>query len=388
MRGQVANMEPTRLNGWQALRSQPWLLALAGWLPPLMTLLFIAVFEMGTPQSLPVGVVDLDHTSESRSLQRYLDASPALDMLNPYPSASEGAEALQRGDVLALLIIPRDFGRDLRLSLSPEVVAFYNSQYLLAGKFISSALTQSGMTFAAEAGVALRLGQGYALPQAVAAAAPVRPQITSLYNSGMSYARFLVTTITPALWQIVIVVATLLTLCWRLEKAPLPATFSARSIALWQLLTPISLLLWLQGVLMLGLYSYFLGWSPEDSLVWLVAGMALMVLAVQSMATLILSAVANKVRALSLCAAYLAPAFAFMGITFPRGDMNMLARVWGNLMPSTHYIELQVAVADHGAPLATLLPPLLILLLFLLPLPLAIHALPRQLNINPAEQVS
>lgn len=53
MRGQVANMEPTRLNGWQALRNQPWLLALAGWLPPLMTLLFIAVFEMGTLNRCP-----------------------------------------------------------------------------------------------------------------------------------------------------------------------------------------------------------------------------------------------------------------------------------------------------------------------------------------------
>ncbi|WP_167470028.1 ABC transporter permease [Vreelandella andesensis] len=381
-------MEPNKLTGCRALRSQPWLFALVGWLPPLMTLLFIAVFELGTPQSLPVGVVDLDHTSESRALQRYLDASPALDMRHPYPSAREGSEAFQRAEVLALLIIPQHFGRDLRMSLSPKAVAFYNSQYLLAGKFISSALTQSSMNFAAEAGVVLRLGQGYALPQAVAAAAPVRPQITSLYNSGMSYARFLVTTITPALWQIVIVVATLLTLCWRLEKAPLPDTFSARSYALWQLLMPISLLLWFQGLLMLGLYSYFLGWSPEDSIVWLAVGMALMVLAVQSMATLILSAVANKIRALSLCAAYLAPAFAFMGITFPRGDMNMLARVWGNLMPSTHYIELQVAVADHGAPLATLLPPLLILLLFLLPFPLAIHALPKQLTINPAEQVS
>ena len=381
-------MQPTRLSGWQALRSQPWLFALVVWLPPLMTLLFIAVFELGTPQSLPVGVVDLDHTPESRALQRHLDASPALDMRHPYPSASEGSEALQQGDILALLIIPRDFGRDLRLSLSPEAVAFYNSQYLLAGKFISSALTQSSMTFAAEAGVALRLGQGYALPEAVAAATPVRPQITSLYNSGMSYARFLVTSITPALWQILIVVATVLTLCWRLEKAPLPDTFSARSRALWQLLSPITLLLWVQGLVTLGMFTYFLGWSPVGSVAWLVIGMALTVVAIQSMAILILSAVANKVRALSLCAAYLAPAFAFMGITFPRGDMNMLARTWGNFMPSTHYIELQVAVADHGAPLATLLPPLLILLLFLLPLPLAIHALPKQLTINPAEQVT
>ena len=381
-------MDTPRITGWQALREQPWLLALVVWLPPLMTLLFIAVFETGSPQAMPVGVVDLDHSNTSRALLRHLDASPALDVQHPFPSALEGADALHRGEVLALLIIPRHYGRDLLRGTSPEVTAFYNSQYLLAGKFISSALTSAGMAYAAQAGVALRLGQGQDLPEAVAAAAPMRPQITSLYNPGMSYARFLVTSIAPALWQILIVVATVLALCWRLEQARLAPTAAPRARALWHLLAPIALVLWLQGVIMLGLFHYALGWSPEGSVIWLLAGMALMVLAVQAMATLILALVADKIRALSLCAAYLAPAFAFMGITFPRGDMNVLAWAWGGLMPSTHYMALQVAVADHGAPLTTLLPSLLALALFLLPLPLAIRALPERLQPASAEQVT
>ncbi|MCH8498178.1 MAG: ABC transporter permease [Marinobacter sp.] len=381
-------MHTPRLTGWQALREQPWLLALVVWLPPLMTLLFVAVFETGAPQAMPVGVVDMDHSHQSRALQRHLGASPALDLMHPFPSALAGAEALHRGEVLALLIIPRDYGRDLLRGTSPQVTAFYNSQYLLAGKFIASAMTSAGMAYAAQVGVTLRLGQGQDLPAAVAAAAPMRPQITSLYNPGMSYARFLVTSIAPALWQILIVVATVLALCWRLEQSTLPRQPAQRCGALWRLLSPIALTLWLQGVLMLAIFHYALGWSPAGHPLWLPAGLALMVLAVQSMATLILALVSDKVRALSLCAAYLAPAFAFMGITFPRGDMNTLAWAWGGLMPSTHYMALQVAVADHGAPAITLLPPLLMLALFLVPVPLAIRALPIKLASNPTEQVS
>ncbi|PKM29192.1 MAG: hypothetical protein CVV07_11795 [Gammaproteobacteria bacterium HGW-Gammaproteobacteria-11] len=381
-------MTASRLSGWHGLRQQPWILALTLWLPPLVTLLFIAVFVTGSPQSLPVGVVDLDHSAEGRALQRELNAHPALDLRYPYPSAHEGSEALKHGEVLALLIIPPDFSRDLLRGTSPEVTAFYNSQYLLAGKFIASALSQTSFNFAAERGVALRLGQGQSLPQALAGAAPLRPQITSLYNPGMSYARFLVTSIAPAAWQILIVVSTVLLLAWRLQQAPLPAGFSQRCRACYQLLAPLFLLLWLQGLVMLALFQFWLGWVPAGNVLWLVCGMALMVLAVQSMATLILALLPNTVRALSVCAAYLAPAFAFMGITFPRGDMNALAWVWGGLMPSTHYMELQVAVADHAAGLAVLLPPLLILLLFLLPLPLAIHSLPTRIIANPAEQVT
>jgi ABC-2 type transport system permease protein len=381
-------MTPSSLSGWHGLRQHPWILALAGWLPPLMTLLFIAVFVTGSPQSLPVGVVDLDHSAQGRALQREMNANPALDLRYPYSSAHEGSEALKRGEILALLIIPADFSRDLLRGTSPEVTAFYNSQYLLAGKFIASALSQTSFNFAAERGVALRLGQGQSLQQAVAGAAPLRPQVTSLYNPGMSYARFLVTSIAPAAWQILIVVSTVLLLGWRLEQAPMPSGFGPRCHACYQLLGPLFLVLWLQGLVMLALFQTWLGWLPEGNVLWLILGMALMVMAVQSMATLIMAVLPNKVRALSICAAYLAPAFAFMGITFPRGDMNALAWAWGGLMPSTHYMELQVAVADHGAGLAILWPPLLVRALFLLPLPLAIHSLPTRISVDPAEQVT
>jgi len=375
-------------SGWQALKDHPWLTALVIFLPPLSALLFIAIFASGTPHKLPVGVVDLDHTSESRLLIRKLDAHPSLDMRHPFTSATEGADALHRGEVYALLIIPSDFGKDLRRSTSPKTSAFYNSQYLLAGKFISSALMQTSMSFSAEIGVALRLGQGYSLPEAISAAAPVQPQITALYNAGMSYALFLVTSITPAVWQILIVASTLLALCWRLERAPLSNNYASRVSEILQLLLPIALILWLQGILFLAFYYLFLGWSPEDNVLWIVLAMALKVLAIQSVGTLILSLVGNKISAFSLSSAYLAPAFAFMGMTFPRGDMNSLAQFWGNLMPSTHFMELQVAVADHGAPLLTFLPSLGWLAVFSLLLPFAIYRLPSQLEVNMKERIS
>lgn len=165
----------------------------------------------------------------------------------------------------------------------------------------------------------------------------------------MSYARFLVTSISPALWQIVIVISTVLTLSWRLEKQTIPAPLIERSKAITAALAPVSLLLWLQGLLMLVLFRLFLGWQPSGNIVWLLLGLALTIFSVQAMAVLIVALVRDRVKAMSVSAAYLAPAFAFMGITFPRGDMNVIAWAWGGLMPSTHYIKLQVDIADHGA---------------------------------------
>lgn len=377
-----------RNSGWSTLRQQPWLLALVLWLPPALFLLLIGIFRIGTPQSLPVGIVNLDHSHESYKVERQLDASPGLSLYRSYPSASAGAVALQQTDILALVIIPENFGRDLRLSISPTVTAFYNNQYLLAGKFINSSLIGASLDLAARTGVGLKISHGQNALEAAASAAPIRPQVTSLYNPNMSYARFLVTSISPALWQIIVVIATVMALSHRLENQRLADTFRERGKAITAALAPVSLLLWLQGALMLWLFYAFLGWQPAGNVIWLLLGLALTVVSVQSMAILIVAIVRDRVKAMSVCAAYLAPAFAFMGITFPRGDMNAIAWAWGGLMPSTHYIKLQVDIADHGASLPIIFSSLGALLLFFLVLPFAIRGLPARLDPKLSEQVT
>lgn len=362
------------MSGWRALREQPWLTALVIWLPPVLTLLFFAIFATGVPRNLPVGVVDLDHSAEARALQRQLAASPALDPAFRYPSLQAGEQQLREGKILALIVIPHNFSADLQHALSPPVQLFYNAQFLLTGKFIVSAVNSAVSDYSARQGVALRLAQGQLLPSAMAAAVPVQPQITALYNPSLSYTRFLVTALAPAMWQLLLVVATVLVLHWRLQ-APLPPETHQRWRALWRTLWPIGLLFWGQGLLMLAMFHWLIDWTVAGNIFILVVALGLMVLAIQSMAMLIIALIPDPVRALSICAAYLAPAFAFMGVSFPRADMSSIANLWSNLMPSTHYIDLQIAIADHGAPWLALWPPLLALLAFLLPLPLALWLL-------------
>ena len=363
--------------GGQALREDPWLRLLSLWLPPLATLLFLAIFAQGVPRDLPLAVVNLDPGSASRELMRALDASPGLAVYREYRSLADARVALRRGEVLATLVIPEDFAAHLRQGRSPRLAAFENTQYLLAGKFIGSALVDAVGDYSARAGAALRLSHGDPAPRVALAVKAVRPQVVSLFNPAMSYARFLVTAIAPAMWQVLLVVATVLAVFWRLRRAPLPAGTGARLKALAATLGPLGLVFWLQGLLTLALFVTFLDWQPAGSWAWLALGLALTVLAVQAMAVMIVALMPEPLHALSACAAYLAPAFAFMGITFPRADMNTLAWWWGALMPSTHYMDLQVAVADHAAPFITLWPALAALLLFLVPLPLSARALPE-----------
>jgi len=56
----------------------------------------------------------------------------------------------------------------------------------------------------------------------------------------------------------------------------------------------------------------------------------------------------DPARAMSFAAAYTAPSFAFMGITFPTTDMGSLAQIWRSILPISHYIDVQVSQVSYG----------------------------------------
>lgn len=367
------------MQAWTVLTHSAWMRALSLWLLPVMLLVFSGIFAEGTPRNMPIAVVDADNSHASRELARYLDASPGLHLAHQFESVHEGSRALQTGAALALVVLPHNFEQSLRLGLSPELVVFYNSQYLLAGKLASSAVREAATMYAAKAGVMLRVVYGQEVLSAVSSAAAVRPQMTPLFNPALNYAHFLGTAIVPALWQLFVVMTTLLALAWRFQQGPLPSNLRARSVEVIRTVAPVTAVMFAQALLMLWLFHAVMGWHSEGYLLWLILGLFLMLLATQIMALFIMAIIKNVVRGLSVSAAYLAPAFAFMGVTFPHADMNIWAQSWGAIMPSTHYINVQIAVADQGAGLSIIWPSLLALLAFWWVLPLALWRYPSVL---------
>lgn len=69
----------------------------------------------------------------------------------------------------------------------------------------------------------------------------------------------------------------------------------------------------------------------------------------------IFMAMRESARSVSFCTALFAPAFAFMGITFPVNDMPLLAQWWRLVMPSSHYIDSHVSVISYGVELPQVL---------------------------------
>ena len=76
--------------------------------PILTTLFFTSMMNKGQPLEMPVGVVDLDNSTTSRSLIRRLDAFQTSKVVSHFPNINEARQAIQRNEIYAFLYIPEN----------------------------------------------------------------------------------------------------------------------------------------------------------------------------------------------------------------------------------------------------------------------------------------
>jgi len=358
----LANALKTEIN---ALRQDRWLFALVVWLPPGLSLFLLLIFSAGQPMDLPVGVVDLDQSSLSRKVVRYLQASPALNVTRHYSSIVEGKADISDAGIYAMVVIPPGLSRDVMRAEAPAITAFYNAQYLLTGKAIRSALLEIETTLAIELDVGRTLVNRPVIEAAFATSLPLRSQMSALYNLNMNYATFLVPALLAALFQLLIICVTILSFGRKDLKTP--ATQRAGRSFLYSCVFSVHILLALAF-----LYGG-LDWPHQSSIAGLLPLIFLFVIACQLLGAFFYVLAFDLVRSLSLAGAFAAPAFAFLGVTFPASDMTVFAQFWRDLMPAAHYLDGFLNQVSYAAGPAHTLKPGLVLLAFSVLVPVIIY---------------
>lgn len=339
----------------RALWHDPWQLALISYIPLLGMICLWWLFSAGLPRQLPVAIVDQDHSQLSRMLTRQMKANPVTEPQS-FTDLSSAVSAMQQAKVYAIVVFPYDMKKDLLTGHKPTIDVRYNSQFLLVGKLLSSQIQLSlgeGLQQVAEL---KQLATGTPKSQVAVNLSPVKSQTTALFNRNNNYIGFLVPPVLIALWQLLSMLVMANSLNRELHLAPvvqadvisdrLTTHFWPKVLAKVALFTPI---LMLQGGFILAWLYLYLALPMAGSLALLLLAQSVMLLAVWSLVLLIFVVMRDSARVISFCTALFAPAFAFMGITFPTHDMPPLAQWWRLIMPSSHYMESHVSVVSYGA---------------------------------------
>src|SRR6201992_293514 len=108
------------------------------------------VFSHPVIRGLGVTVVDEDRSDTSHALIEYVAASPSLHIVDRAGSLSTAVQDIRSGKAISTIYIPPDFERDLKAERRPQIVGFYNQQFLTPAGVASSGLSDT-LTAAANA---------------------------------------------------------------------------------------------------------------------------------------------------------------------------------------------------------------------------------------------
>src|SRR5271157_4829433 len=102
-----------------------------------------AVFSHPVIRDLGVVIADADRSETSRAFAEEVAASSGLSIVERAGDLASAARAIRSGDAIGAVYVPADFERDIKAARHPQVVAFYNQQFLTAAGVASSGLSDA-----------------------------------------------------------------------------------------------------------------------------------------------------------------------------------------------------------------------------------------------------
>ncbi len=167
--------------------------------PLLLVAFFTTMLREGTPQDLPVGVVDQDNSTTSRWLVRNLDAMQTSRVVYRFANVTEARSAMQEGKIYAYLLIPEGTAAKLLAGRQPKISYYYTMTCMTAGGMASKDLKTIGMLGSAAVGKATLSAKGASKEQIKAALQPVNVDAHMIANPSGSYNYTLTTVFVPGI---------------------------------------------------------------------------------------------------------------------------------------------------------------------------------------------
>lgn len=335
---------------------------------------FTSLMHEGLPESLPLGVVDEDHTVTSRNLVRNLDAFQMTDVVKTYPNVTEARKAVQQGHIYGFYLIPQGTTSEAQSQRLPTVSFYTNYSYLVAGSLLYRDMRTMSELASGAASRMVLYAKGATERQAMAYLQPVVIDMHAVGNPWLNYNVYLSNVIIPGMLGLFIFMITVYGLGTELKfntaDELMQRSGGSVIVAVTGKLIPQLLVFLLSGTLyVIYLYAY-LHFPCHCGLARMWCIMALFVMACQGMGVFMFTMFPTLRLGLSFASLWGVISFSISGMSFPVMAMHPILQGIANLFPLRHYFLLYVNSALDGYPLANAWPFVLALLAFaLLPWP-------------------
>ena len=329
---------------------------------PLFSLVFMAtIFGHGQMENLPVGVVDADQTSLSRSIVRMVDATPELQVTKQYANETEARKAIQRKEIYGYLLIPSGI---------KSLCYYYHNAMLSVGGELHSTFETILKQVSVTPIVTEAVGLGESQTNITSFLIPVSEEEMVSYNPNRNYAIYLSQPFFFVFLQVLLLLVTTYALGSESKFGTsdewLQMAKGNIGIAVIGKLLPYTFIFMVMGVLA---NVVFFNWMqmPLPCSLWVMNGITILfILATQALALLLyaifpmLSLIISVVSMIGSLGATLS------GVTFPVNFMDTPVYWASFLFPIRHFVEVVQSLLYLEGSFSNYWTNLVVLLLFIL----------------------
>ena len=323
--------------------------------PLLVMVFFTSLMNDGLPTEMPVGVVDLDNTSTSRSLVQRLDAFQMSRVVAHYPSVTEARRAIQQNDIYAFFYIPKGTTSDLMASRQPKVSFYYSYTTLASGALLMKDLKTISTLGSAAVGQATMRAKGFTDAQIQTFLQPIKIDLHQIANPWTSYNSYLSTMLVPGVIMLFIFLISAYSLGTELKfdtsKDWLEKADNRINVALIGKFLP-QTLIWLALVYGYEYYVFYVLQFPHLGSPWMLILLGLMqVLAAQGFGIFSFGLMPSLRMSMSVCSLWAVLSFSMVGSAFPVMGMDGALQAISWLFPLRHYYMVYQISVLNGFPL-------------------------------------
>lgn len=348
---------------------------------------FTSLMAEGLPTDMPLGLVDNDNTTTSRSLARNLDAFEMTSIKEQYANVTEAREAVQRGDIYGFYYIPKGTTRKAQRQELPVVSFYTNYSYLVAGSLLYRDMRTMSELASGAASRTVLYAKGATERQAMAFLQPIVIDSHAINNPWLNYNVYLSNVILPGLLMLFIFMVTVFSIGTEVKHNTvhdwLIMARGSMFHALAGKLLPQTLIFFLIGIAFaIGLYGV-LHFPCHCGLPTMLLVIFLGIIGAQGLGVFMFAMLPTLRMSLSFASLWGVISFSICGMSYPVMAMHPTLQGLSLLFPLRHYFLLYVNCALDGYPLMNAAPYVVGLLLFaMLPL-LLLRRLKKMLLIVP-----
>lgn len=323
--------------------------------PLLAMVFFTSLMDEGLPEDMPVGIVDLDNTTTSRSIIRRLDAFQSSKVVAHYPSVAEARRAIQENEIYAFLYIPKGTTDDLLASRQPKISYYYNMASVMSGSLLMRDLKTISTLGSAGVGQATMRAKGYTQEQIMTFLQPIRINLHQVANPWTNYNSYLSTVLVPGVMMLFMFMISAYSLGMELKfgrgKEWLKMADNRIVVAILGKFLP-QAVVFLSLIFFYEFYMYGIMQFPHQGDLWDIILLSLLeVFGSIGFGIFAFGLMPSLRMSMSICSLWAVLSFSLAGFTFPVMGMDAPIQSVTWLFPLRHYYMLYQITVFNGFPL-------------------------------------